>query len=362
MKVGMTQPSPTDTRARGAKGLRGPTRKFEAKRNLIVSSAIEQINRSGVRGMTLGSVAAQLGLVPTAVIYYFKSKEDLAAEAFLRSIARFEAMIAAGAAVSLESGRIAAFVRAYFEDCAETAVQKREGLAVFNDVRALNSPAVNAVYVDMFRHARQLLPGVAELPRLHRNARTHLLLSQMFWVVGWLHRFDVADYPRTSARMAALLTDGLASTGDAWPGPLEIAFMPSDDPAGSLSAEQFLRAATLVINEEGYHGASVDRISARLNVSKGAFYHHNETKDELIAACFRRTFDLTWRAIRAAEAKASTGLQVLVTVASALIEHQSSGDAPLLRTSAPTNSTGSRCGSPRSSVTGSTTGPSLART
>jgi AcrR family transcriptional regulator len=110
--------------------------------------------------------------------------------------------------------------------------------------------------------------------------------------------------------------------------------MPPDPASVGLSSEQFLRAATQIINAEGYHGASVDRISAKLNVSKGAFYHHNETKDDLVTACFQRTFEITRRAIRAAEAAGGSGLSVLVTVAAALIEHQLRGDAPLLRTSA----------------------------
>ena len=52
----------------------------------------------------------------------------------------------------------------------------------------------------------------------------------------------------------------------------------------SLGGFAFLKAATRQINEHGYRGASVDRISASLNVTKGAFYHHNEAKDDLVAA------------------------------------------------------------------------------
>ena len=44
-----------------------------------------------------------------------------------------------------------------------------------------------------------------------------------------------------------------------------------------LNQEAFLRAATQLINAHGYSGASVERISAELNVTKGAFYHHNKT-------------------------------------------------------------------------------------
>ncbi|MBU1375656.1 MAG: TetR/AcrR family transcriptional regulator [Alphaproteobacteria bacterium] len=330
----MAKTPESETRARGAMGRRGPTRKFEAKRALIVSSAIEQINRRGVRGMTLGSVAAQLGLVPTAVIYYFKSKEDLASEVFLRGIGRFDDMIRTAGDVA-QPDRVARFLNAYFDDRAQMALGEREGLAVFNDVRALNAGAVNDAYVEMFRGARSLLPDAAGLPRLHRNARAHLLLSEMFWIVAWLdHQVTPADYGRTADRMSSILVDGLMAPGVAWPKPAPIELLPADLPDGALSAEQFLRAATQVINEEGYHGASVDRISAKLNVSKGAFYHHNATKDELVVACFHRTFEIIWRAIRAAEASSRSGLEVLVTVASALIERQMSGDSPVLRTSA----------------------------
>jgi len=99
----------------------------------------------------------------------------------------------------------------------------------------------------------------------------------------------------------------------------------------------FLRAAIELINAEGYFGASVEKISAKLNVTKGAFYHHNATKDELVLACFERTFDLLRRVTRAAEAASASGLQALVTVACVLIEHQLTGEEPLLRASAITS-------------------------
>lgn len=209
-----------------------------------------------------------------------------------------------------------------------------DALPVFNDVRALNSEVVNAVYVDMFRSFRRLLAGPDALPRLDRNARAHLLLSEMFWIVAWQDQTEVSDYPRTADRMAAILTHGLVAKGAAWPALKSLCLTREDGPSASASSELFLKAATCLINEEGYHGASVERISGRLNVSKGAFYHHNETKDELVVACFQRTFDIMWRAIHAAEQAGGSGLEVLASIVAALIEHQVSGEAPLLRTSA----------------------------
>lgn len=315
---------------------RVPSRRYAARRSAILASAVEELNRKGIRGMTLGDVAGRLGLVPTGVIYYFRNKEELACACFLKALERYETLIAEGLGEADPKARIERFTEAFFDFKRRVAAGEAEQIAVFNDVRALNSAAVNEAYTAMFRHARELLdgPGEARLPPMHRNARAHLVLSEMFWAVAWFRDFEPADYGRAGARAAAILNDGLAAPGAAWPRPQLLDLTHADDRDAAASPELFLRAATQLINAEGYHGASVERISAALNVSKGAFYHHNETKDELVVACFLRAFDIMWRAIRAAEAGGGSGLEVLVSASATLVAHQLGGGAPLLRTSA----------------------------
>ncbi|WP_374470623.1 TetR/AcrR family transcriptional regulator [Phenylobacterium sp.] len=319
-----------------SKGVRAPTRRYEARRSAILASAVTEINARGVRGMTLADVAARLGLVPTGVIYYFKNKEELAAACFLRGIERFEQLIADAAAASDDRARLLAFVHGYLEFKRRAELGEAEQIAIFNDARALGAPAVGEAFIGMFRAARRLVKGPpgAPLPRLDRSARTHLLLSELFWSVAWLETTDVEDYGRVADRVAAVLADGLLPRCGRWPQVGVLPLTADGDPDAGASAEQFLRAATELINEEGYHGASVERISARLNVSKGAFYHHNATKDDLVVACFQRTFQIVWRAIRASEAEGGTGLEVLARACVALAHHQLAGRLPLLRTSA----------------------------
>lgn len=322
--------------ARPEQAAKAPTRRFEARRRAILASAVEVLNRKGMRGMTLGEVAARLGLVPTGVIYYFKNKEELASACYLKATGRYDALIAEGLSAAGPRARIERFTEAYFRFKRDAATGHAEQIPDFNDVRALNSPLVNEAFVTMFRNARGLLdgPGEARLPRAHRNARTHILMTQMFWAVAWLRNFEPADYGRAAARTASILVDGMAAPGAAWPTPKPLDLSAPGDVDAEASSELFLRAATRLINAEGYHGASVERISAALNVSKGAFYHHNETKDELVLACFQRSFDVMWRAIRAAEASGDSGLEVLVSLSAALAEHELRGNAPLLRNSA----------------------------
>jgi AcrR family transcriptional regulator len=315
------------------------TRRFETRKSSIVSSAVDVLNRKGIRGMTLGDVAATLDLVPTAVIYYFKSKEELAAACFLKAIERYNDFISFAEAGTTVRERMRRFLQAYFEFRYEVISGDAEDIAVFNDVRALNAEPVNVAYVAMYRRARALLisPETEAWTRLELNARTHLLISEMFWIVAWIHRHDPEDYARIADRMASVTEAGIAATGATGVNWAPAALPPPVAEGADAANELFLKAATELINEEGYVGASVEKISARLNVSKGSFYHHNETKEELVMACFERTFEVMRSVIRSAEETRGSNYDILATAASALVEYQMSGKARLLRTSAITS-------------------------
>ena len=318
------------------------TEKYRRRQGEIVRAATHLINSKGVRATTLADVAAKLGIVPTGVIYYFASKEELAAACFLRAIAVYQQLIETALAERDRRGRLERFVAGYVELARDVALGAREPLAFFNDVRALDDPAVNAAYTAMFRQARSILGSSHDDgPERHAfNAVTHLMLSQLFWSVAWLPLYDVDDYERAGARLFDLLDGGLAGVSAHWdPGPrrLTVNHAVGDPAREDVSRETFLRAATQLINEEGYRGASVEKISARLNVTKGSFYHHNEAKDDLVAACFHRTVEVMRRAQRTTALDAKDAWTRLAAAAVWLVEHQVAGDAPLLRTSALTS-------------------------
>lgn len=316
--------------AQSPAGRRGPTRRYEARRNAIVSSAVEEMNRKGVRGMTLGDVAARLDLVPTGVIYYFRNKEELAAAAFLKGIQSYEALIASAAGAPTAEARLAAYLVAWFDYSRRVQMGEADRLPVFNDVRALNSPVVNEAYVGMFRQYRALLPP--DLPRPHANARAHMLLSQMFWIPAWSHQVEIDDYARTAERMARILSRGVAAPGVNWPAPRRLELAAAGEPAAA--SESFLRAATCLINERSYRGASVERIAAHLNVTKGSFYHHIDSKDDLVEACFRRSFEIMTQSQFAVSGTADTAWASISGSVTDLLYRQFDDEAALLRSSA----------------------------
>ena len=158
------------------------------------------------------------------------------------------------------------------------------------------------------------------------------LLEQLYWANAWLADYDIEDFPRIAARMTDVVLHGLAPAGRNFqPGQLD--WRPGAADADSAK-ENFLRAATREINAHGYRGASVDRISASMHVTKGAFYHHIEAKDDLVADCFRRSFGIVRDAQRKVRGKGPDEWWRLTTSVSELVRFQLCDEGPLLRTSA----------------------------
>jgi AcrR family transcriptional regulator len=326
-----------------------PTGKFHRKQAAILGAAARLFNRDGLKGATLAEVAANVGLLTHSLGYYYRRKEDLAAACLMRSIETVTAIARSAQSAGGPAAGVRAYLRGYAALAAEVASGRRDELVYFDDILALPAPqneAVFAAYNDMFRAIRALLPaGVArsaaaardavERARQSRNARAHLLVSIGNAMSRWLLRFQPQDFPRVADQVADIVLDGLAGPRLQWPA---LAYPQSDalHPQAQDRAvpEAFLRAATLLVNEQGYQGASVERISARLNLTKGAFYHHHASKDALIIACFERTIALvSAMQVQAAQHPGRAG-ERLAAIVGRLIRFQLAEQGPLLRNTA----------------------------
>jgi AcrR family transcriptional regulator len=315
------------------------TDRFERKRESILDASTELLNSRGVKGLTLGVAAAAVGLSTTSVTYYFRRKDDLAAAVMMRGVACLNEIVNAAMARATPATRLHALLDLYLERMRRAAVGEAPPLPLLSEIRALSQPQrgeVSSAYMKMFRSLRQLFeaPEFDGLTRGRRTARTQLLLAQLFWAAAWLPKYDPEDYGRVCERMYDILTGGLAAAGSAWaPQPIPVAAVA---PRGrhEIARETFLMAATKLINARGYKGASVDKISAELNVTKGSFYHHNDAKDDLVVACFDRTFDVMTRVQRLSLTLEGDPWTQLSSAAAALAEYQLSEHGPLLRSSA----------------------------
>jgi AcrR family transcriptional regulator len=316
------------------------TARFAARREAILVAATGILNRQGVKGMTLADVAAEVGLITTSVTYYFRRKEDLAAACFMRGVENFEALVTQSAVAEDARSRLDLFLELFFDLSRRIRLKQAPPMVSFSEMRSLKEPLrsqVGEAFNNLFRRVRSFFdaPEFAGLSRSEASARTHLLLEQAFWTFTWLRRYDIEDYPRLRERMSDILTGGLSTRSRSWAPPALPRLSPATE-AGTpdVTRQTFLTAATRLINQKGYRGASVEDISAALNVTKGSFYHHNEDKDDLVVACFERTFAVMRAAQLAARDLPGDQWLRLAAAASALTEFQLSEDGPLLRGSA----------------------------
>ncbi len=311
------------------------TRRFREKRASILDAAARQFNEHGVKGAALVDIAASVGLVTSGITYYFQKKEDLAAACLLTSIAEAKILVAQAAEASSIAKRIECFFTLLAAQLAAIERGERPALISFSDTRSLPDALASTVFVaygELFRSLRTLLKG-ADAPALSQdalNARTHLLLSFANNFSGWTVRFEPSQYPRLAARVAKVVLHGIFD-------PTKPAFegvgprLPEPPTVADETAESFLRAATELVNEQGYRGASVDKISALLNATKGKFYYYNETKIDLVTACFERSFEVQRHFLSCAEQASGTSAARISAVTTSLIWFQMSERGPLLR-------------------------------
>jgi AcrR family transcriptional regulator len=318
------------------------TERYAKKKEAILAAATAILNRQGVKGMTLADVAAKVGLITTSVTYYYRKKDDLAAACFMRGLERFDALVTDASKAPDAPARLLKFLDLYLDLNRRVRLGEAAPLTSFTEMRALKEPlrgSVQGAFNDLFRRVRGFFEGpeFEHLDKRDRNARTHLLLEQVFWSGSWLRRYDTDDYGRVRDKMYDILVNGLAAAGRAADGQ-EWAPSPLPDPTplspeGQEWRETFLVAATRLINQRGYRGASVEDISAQLNVTKGSFYHHHNDKDALVVECFERTFAVTRKAQIDARALAKDSWEQLSSATAALVAYQLSDHGPLLRAS-----------------------------
>ncbi len=310
------------------------TRRFAQKRERIIDAASNLINELGVKGMTFVDVAQAVGLNTTSITYYFKRKELLAEAALDRSMSRIEATVREAAAQASPRDRVSHYLKLTLDEWA--AIRRREipPMARLSDLRAMPEPIRTRLlqcWVGLFRELRETLFGPAETPeqKALRTARAAVLVENVFWMPAWLNAYSVSDFPRVHRRLFEIFDKGIAADGAPWrPTTLAIPSGASAEPG----AEAFLRAATRLINDLGYRGASVERIASDLNVTKGSFYYHLDAKDDLVVDCFERSYDRVSRVQAAAIEHGGDAWSKVSSAMAALLEMQFAGEHPLLRT------------------------------
>ena len=310
------------------------TKRFRAKRDAILAAAAEAINEQSAKGMTFADVARRVGLNTTSVTYYFKRKEDLAAACFEQTLERLQAMLDESLAEATPRDRVARYLALNFERLAAIQRGEETAFAILSDLRAMEEPVLGRLMTgwrEVFRKTRSLWGTATTRAQTDLfGARAHVLLENTFWLPIWLVRYEPDQFARVEERLMDVFAHGIAAPKARWdPELIDLAHYEPEP-----GREAFLLAATRLINELGYRGASVQRIASQLNVTKGSFYHHLDAKDDLVLACYKRSLDTIADAQHLADERGGSQWDRLSGTIATLLDVQFSELGPLLRTTA----------------------------
>jgi AcrR family transcriptional regulator len=312
--------------------MKAHSQKYQAKREDILQAATRIINNSGLKGMLISDVAARLNLAPTSVAYYFKTKEKLAAACYMRAIETYMELISSAAALPTLEKRLSHLVQAFFHTMQRIEEGEAKPIVVFEDLRALGEGDVFKAYVSMFLALRNLLvPDSSPAPdKTRMNAQTHWVLMNFLFAPVWLQAYHPSNFGRAAVNFEGVLLNGIGKQRRKW-APHRLPVESLIAPAETQQREIFLRAATRLISLNGYRGASVENIVAELDVTRGAFYHHIDFKDDLIETCYARSCDTIRLAQEAAQQLTADSRARLEAIVANLVQRQFFGENQMLR-------------------------------
>lgn len=315
------------------------TERFERRRQEVIHAASALINEVGVKGTTFAELARSVGLNPTSITYYFERKDKLVVAVYQATLDLLEAMAREAVAGPDPSARLHAFLSANVALRRRIRAGEKGLITALSEIRTLDAEA-QAPLLAQYRRIIGIVRGFfgADRRGMHRaldTARAHILLEAMYWWPVWSLRYSTRDFDRLEARMFDIFARGLAAGEEPWtPLPLANRAWRTAAEGEGETGDEFLRSATVMINQRGYRGASVNRIAAALNVTKGSFYHHHDAKDDLVLDCFQQSYDrLSAVQLAAMEQQADWWTRVASALAE-LIDLQFHDPMPLLRTTA----------------------------
>ncbi len=315
----------------------GETARFGRRREDVIHAASALINEMGVKGTTFAELARSVGLNATSITYYFDRKDKLVVAVFAATLDWLEEAAKAAAEHTERAARLRAFIASHVELRRRIRLGEKGLITALSEIRTLDEEAQEPLLAQYGRIVDCVRSFFGESRsgsgRALDTARAHILLETMFWWPVWSLRYSISDFERLEERMFDIFANGLAARPGDWsPLPLANERWRSDGAGDAEIADAFLRSATVMINQRGYRGASVNRIAAALNVTKGSFYHHHNAKDDLVFECFQKSYDrLSAAQIAARELDASGWTQISSALAE-LIDLQFNDPMPLLRT------------------------------
>jgi len=332
--MGLSQGSPFDKTAQHA-----------AKRAAILSEAAKLFNSKGARATTLADVAATLGLTKTSLYYYVKTKEDLIYQCYAATLdGVLNTLSDIEQNYDSASERIRAYIHAHFAAIRIAKEGSGHHVAALLEIASLKADKRQEIeqgYITMFKKLRAFIQkGIdsGEFRKVRTTTSTRALIGALDWSFYWLEPVPNDEIPALAEAAVSIILSGVAANPYVYTEvpeqkptlpPVQSGF--DRDAQNRLKQEAFFKAGTRFFNRKGFSGTSLDEIAEFLNVSKGAFYYHINSKDELLYRCYDYSLDQIEAVYAPIVERDDQGLNKVVSTCHQLFGLQLSELGPLVR-------------------------------
>jgi AcrR family transcriptional regulator len=316
----------------------------EIKLQTILSEAARLFNFQGTRATTLGDIATRIGLTKTSLYYYARNKSELVYKCYLVSCDAGDEIMAETeekSTTGLEC--LLNFVRLFFARGDEIGQRRRPHVAMLTEIPTLATEQRKEIQGRVDQHFNKLMGFISRgiddgsISDCAPVPTTQAFLSLVNWSYVWYGRIPFEKRAATVEQLVELIMHGISARPYAL-GDIEFPELNKRLPDGFDRDEQndlkriaFLRAGSMMFNQRGYMGTSLDEIASQLDVTKGAFYYHIKNKEDLLYQCFKRTLELENQMIELASDAGKNGAEKIELMLRYLFNIQNNDQGPLIR-------------------------------
>ena len=286
------------------------------RREAILDIALGVLNARGAAAQIMDQVAACAGLDRASLYYYFRGREELIFAAYRHSYARLlDAMDAAVGDTAM--ARLEQLTRAIVLGPTPTTSLSEIGLLTADhraEIDALRARFDTGL-------ARLIEAGSADgsMSAYPAQLAARALEGALMLGVPWALRTGVAR-EAVADGVVEIVAHGrrpLAAPFDSEFARARTAVIhetlaaATDGARAAQKQEAMLTTATRLINQRGVNGMTLDDMVGALGITKGAFYHYFDSKDDLIFRCYTRTQVIVERYIADVHEEGGSGLAML---------------------------------------------------
>lgn len=291
------------------------------KLQAIIAEATEVFNQHGVSGARISEIAERAGLNRVSMYHYIGSREQLVYQTYTRTC---EAVLGHYQAAETAGGSgfamLANAIQRYL-------APEAPPLVMLTEIASL-SPLHRAKIEDLQDRCRALLARFIEHGMADGSISPHynpLLASVLIeGALGWLPMWRLPGRVEVQALDAEDFIDFLLHGRAPVDRPFQTEFKrprlrlhQDRNPAFDREKQQtqkidaLIQVATDLFNSYGSEGTSLDVVVKRLGVTKGAFYHYFQDKNDLLFRCQERSLRLINAILDLADEEGETGLEKL---------------------------------------------------